>query len=70
MTVEVTAGSDKSSINYSKTPYSPTGNTWTLYEEFIAGEIHLKAGENQIKIISTSIAVNYDYLALFSPLSE
>lgn len=70
MTVEVTSGSDKSSINYSKTPYSPTGNTWTLYEEFIAGEIHLKAGENKIKIISTSIAVNYDYMALFNPLSE
>lgn len=62
-------GEESKSLVPSPKPFSPIGDSWDTYKEFVAGEIHLKEGKNIIRITSTDIPVNYDYIMLASPYS-
>ena len=61
---------EKQKMIPSAIPFSPIGNSWNAYKEFIGGEINLHKGINTIRITSTNIPVNYDYICLVKPLSN
>ena len=46
-----------------------SGNNWSSYKVYNVGEIHLSAGKNYIYLY-TLLPINYDYIALISPLAE
>ena len=55
-------------VNSYQQIYTGTGS-WTVFKEYMVGEIHLKKGANYINFVSLA-AINYDYLSLVNPYDE
>ena len=69
--LRVSFGTNENSLEIMKqyTSNRFSGSSWTNYKVYNVGEIHLNEGKNYV-YINVLTAINYDYIALISPLAE